>query len=77
LWSVGLLSEDVRQFSEPALYPVRLDILEAFCVYTGRTLVGATAGLGVFQNVPPVDLVVQGVEAKAGFTLRFGMQRRL
>ena len=73
---VGLLSEGVRQFSEPALHPVCLNVFETFSVYTGCTLVGATAGIGVFQNVPSIDLVVQGIEAKAGFTLRFDMQAR-
>jgi len=45
--------------------------------HTRRTLVGATAGVGVFHNVSTIHLVVQGVEAKVGFILRFGMQRRL
>src|SRR5271168_1758647 len=40
-------------------------------------LVGAALGVGVRQNVCAADLVVEGVEAVAGFCLRFRVQRRL
>src|SRR3569833_33616 len=47
------------------------------CIRPEWALIASAAVVGIFQNVPPIDLVVQGVEAKAGFSLRFGMQRRL
>jgi hypothetical protein len=37
----------------------------------------AALGIGMRQNVIAADLVVKGVEAITGFSLRFGMQRRL
>ena len=36
-----------------------------------------TLGVGVRQNILAADLVVEGVEAVAGFCLRFRVQRRL
>jgi hypothetical protein len=36
-----------------------------------RALVGAALGIGMRQNVIAADLVVQGVEAIAGFCLSF------
>jgi hypothetical protein len=39
--------------------------------------VGAALGIGVSQDILSADLVVQGVEAIAGFCLRFRMQRLL
>src|SRR5580700_2639816 len=37
----------------------------------GQALVGAALGIGMRQNILAADLVVQGVEAIAGFCLRF------
>jgi hypothetical protein len=75
--SVGLLPERKRQFTEPPLYPIRLDIPEVLTVHARCALVGAALGISVGQNVVAADLVVQGVEARAGFCLRFRVQRRL
>ena len=75
--SVGLLPERKRQFAEPPLHPIRLDIREILTVHTRRALVGAALGIGMRQDVVAADLVVQGVEAIAGFCLRFRVQRLL
>src|ERR1700729_760794 len=46
-------------------------------VHARRALVGAALGIGMRQNVLAADLVVEGIEAIAGFCLRFRVQRRL
>src|SRR5580693_109458 len=69
--TVSLLSERKRQFAQPSLHPVRLDGLEVLTVHARRALVGAALGIGMRQNVLAADLVVEGVEAVAGFCLRF------
>ena len=75
--SVRLLPERKRQFAQPSLDPVRLDGLEGLTVHARRALVGAALGIGMRQNVLAADLVVEGIEAIAGFCLRFRVQRRL
>jgi hypothetical protein len=75
--SVRLLPDGKRQFRQPPLDAVRLDIREVLTVYPRCTLVGAALGIGMRQNVLAADLVVQRVEAIAGFRLRFRVQRRL
>jgi hypothetical protein len=71
------LPESKRQFAEPPLHPVRVDIREVLTVHTRCTLVGAALGIGMRQDILTADLVVQGVEAIPGFCLRFHVQRRL
>ena len=75
--SVSLLPERKRQFAEPPLHPIRLDVREVLSVHPRRALVGAALGIGVRQDVLAADLVVQGVEAIPGFCLRFRVQRLL
>ena len=75
--SVNLLPERKRQFAKPPLHPIRLDVRELLTVHTRCALVGATPGIGMGQDVLTADLVVQGVEATAGFCLRFRVQRHL
>jgi len=61
-----------RQFSQPPLDPVCLDVRKVLAIDPRRPLVGAAAlGIGMRQNVVAADLVVQGVEAIAGRGLRF------
>ena len=55
----------------PLLDPIRFDVHKVLTVYSRRALVGAALGIGVRQNVVAADLVVQGIEAIAGFCLRF------
>jgi hypothetical protein len=73
LGSIRLLPEGFRQSPKPALYPVRLNVLETFLVHARRPLVGFAAGVGVLQNVSAVYLVVEEVEPILGLFLRFGM----
>ena len=71
LWPVSLLPERKRQFSQPSLDPVCLDVREVLAIDPRRALVGAALGIGMRQNILAADLVVQGIEAIAGFCLRF------
>ena len=71
LWPVGLLPERKRQFSQPSLDPVCLDFRKILAIDPRRALVGAALGIGMRQNVVAADLVVQSVEAIAGFCLSF------
>ena len=71
LRSISLLPERKRQFAEPPLGPISLDLRKILAVDPRRALVGAALGIGMRQNVVAADLVVQGVEAIAGLRLRF------
>ena len=53
---VGLLPERKRQFSQPSLNPVCLDIRKILAVDPRRALVGAALGIGMRQNVVAADL---------------------
>src|SRR4029434_10072297 len=75
--SVSLLPDGKRQFAEPPLHPIRLDVRKILTVHTRCALVGAALGVSMRQDVLTADLVVQGVEAITGFCLRFRVQRRL
>jgi len=75
--SVLLVPERKRQFAEPPPHAVRFDIREVLAVHTRCALVGAALGPGVRQDVLAADLVVQRVQAIAGFSLRFRVQRHL
>jgi hypothetical protein len=69
--SVSLLSERKRQFAEPPLHPVRFDVRKILTSHARRPLIGAALGVGMRQDVFAVNLVIQGVEAETGFSLRF------
>ena len=66
-----------RQFVQPPIQPVRLDVLEPLAIDPRCAVVGTTTRAGPFQHVLAVHLVVQRVEAVVGRPLRFGMQRLL
>jgi hypothetical protein len=66
-----------RQFVQPPLHPVLLDVLERLAIDARRSVVLLTDAVGVSEHVRPIHLVVQRVEPIAGRSLRFGMQRRL
>src|SRR3954463_11554221 len=68
---IGLLPERKRQFRQPPLDPISLDVRKILAVDARRALVRAALGIGMRQNVLAADLVVQSVEAIAGFRLRF------
>ena len=52
----GFLPERRRQFAEPPLHAVRLDIREVLTVCARCALVGAALGPGVGQDVVTADL---------------------
>ena len=74
--SIRSFSQFGRQFVEPSVAPVRLDVLEGLAVHPRGAVVGATAQVGELQDVPSIHLVVEGVEPIPRRSLRFGMQRR-
>ena len=74
---IALLPERKRQFAKPPLDAIRLNVREVLTVYPRCALVRATLRVGVCQDVITADLVVQRVEAIAGFCLRFRVQRLL
>ena len=68
---VGSLLKRKRQFAKPPLHAILFDIREVLAVHTRRAPVGAAQGIGMRQNIHAENLVVQSVEAVAGFSLRF------
>jgi hypothetical protein len=77
LGSVRLGFQVRRQFVQPPVPSVRLDVLERLVIDPRRAAVAPAAGVGESQDVAAVHLVVQGIESIAGRSLRFGMQRLL
>ena len=69
--SIPLLSERLRQFTQPPLYPIRLDVRELLPIYARRAPIGAALGIDSVKNILAVQLVVQGIEAIARLSLRF------
>src|SRR5262245_62158431 len=67
----------VRQFAQPLLHAVALDVLERLAVDARRAAVEEAAPVGDPQHIVAVHLVVQRVEAVRGRALRFGMPRRV
>ena len=53
------------------------NVSEGLTVHTRCALVRAALGVSMSQDVLTADLVVEGVEAIAGFCLRFHVQRLL
>src|SRR5215472_7003313 len=52
-----------RQFVQPSLHTVLLDVLELLTVHSGRSTIRTAAVVGTSQNILPVHLVIQGVES--------------
>src|SRR6202022_928188 len=75
--SVSLLLERKRQFAKPPLHPIRFNVRKFLAVYPRCALVGAALSVSMGQDVIATNLVVQSIEAVAGFCLRFRVQRRL
>src|SRR6516162_7410187 len=57
LWSVCLLPERKRQFGQPPLDPIRLDVRKVLPVHARRALVRAALGIGMHQNILAADLM--------------------
>jgi site-specific DNA recombinase len=77
LRSIRLLPQLVRQFVQPPIDAIRLDVRERLTIDPRRATVGSAAVEGKAQDVATVHLVVQQVESVARRSLRFGMQRLL
>jgi hypothetical protein len=69
--SISPLSERKRQFTQPPLDPIRFDVRKVLFVHPRCTLVRATLGIGMRQDIFSVNLVVQGIKAEARLCLRF------
>src|SRR6202035_3638628 len=69
--SVGFLPERKRQFAEPPLYAIRLNVRKVLTICSRCALVGTALSKRMSQNILTADLVVQRVEAIVGFCLRF------
>jgi hypothetical protein len=69
--SVSLLSERKRQFTQPPLYPIRFDLREILSIHPRCPLIRAALSIGMRQDISPVNLVVQGIEAEVRLCLRF------
>jgi site-specific DNA recombinase len=68
---VGLALECLGEFAQPTVLAVRFDVREALTVHACRTALGAGQSVRMGQNILSVHLVVQRVEPKVGFFLRF------
>ena len=72
---VGLLPKLPSQSRQPLLHTRRLDRLERHTIDPGRALVGFRQGIRMGEDVSPIDLVVEQVEAEA--RLRLGLRIKL
>src|SRR5215469_4668870 len=63
LRSVSLPLERKRQFAQPPLHPICLDVRKVLTVHARRALVGAALSISMGQDVLTADLVVQGIES--------------
>jgi hypothetical protein len=72
-WLIGSAFQLLRQFVQPSLSSIRLDVLEGLAVDSCCSALGFAAFIGECQDIFPVHLVVQRVETKVGRFLRFGM----
>src|SRR5262249_12180740 len=77
LRSIRLLLEFLRQFTQPLLLAILLDVVERHPVHAWSAAVFPTTRQRMFENVETIHLVVQRVEAIRGCVLRFGLQRLL
>ena len=71
LRSIRLSAEYVRQFVEPSLFPIRLDVRKILTVYPRRAFIGFAPLIGIRQHVFAIHLVVQEVEPIVRRTLSF------
>ena len=73
--TVGLLPQLLRQLPKPLLHTSRLNGLVCLTIHSRPTARRATALIGMGDDIRPIDLVVELIEPKLGFRLRFRMQR--
>ena len=63
LSSIRLRAEYVRQFVEPSLLPVRLDVRKFLPIYPRRAFISFAPLIGVSQYIFAIQLVVQQIES--------------
>jgi hypothetical protein len=72
---VRLVSQCFRQRRHEGDDPFSvLDGLEGYAVYAGAPFIGTDKVIGVAEDVRPVNLVVQGVEAAGRFLLGLAVE---
>ena len=71
LSSIRLPAECLRQFTQPPLFPVRLDVRKVLPVHPRCACIGLAAPIRVLQNIFAIQLVVQQIEAIVRRFLRF------
>jgi hypothetical protein len=72
---VRLGSQCFLQLPNECGYPfVLLDGFERYAVYSGAPFVGADKAIGMTEDVGPINLVIQGVEAAGRFLLGLAVE---
>jgi len=77
LRAIPLRPKFFRQFVQPLLPAVLLDVVERLTIDARGSIIRLTDPMGVPQYIGPIHLVVQRIESVVGRFLRFGMQRLL
>src|ERR1019366_5932980 len=71
---IRLMAQFLPDAGQPLPQTPRFDFREALSIHPGRSLVGARQFVGMAQNVFPVNLVVEHVEAVSRLVLRLAIQ---
>ena len=74
LGPVGPRGDILAQSRQPPFQARRLDRLERHPVHSRRAVVVTGQRIGVFENVRPINLVVEKVEAVGGLRLRLAIE---
>ena len=77
LCPIRLPAECVRQFAEPSILSVLLDVRKALPVHSRCASIGTATPVRVPEHVLAIQLVVQKIKSIARRFLRFRLQRRL
>src|SRR6266852_6013605 len=64
LRSIRSTSQLLRQFAQPSLYSILLDVLKGLAIYSCCSAIGFAAFVRESQNVLSIHLVIQSIEAK-------------
>ena len=64
-WLIGSAFQLLRQFVQPTLYSVLLDVLERLIVHSCCSAIGFAARVGECQKVLAIHLVVQGYRSES------------
>src|SRR5207245_2462808 len=77
LGAVRLSSQRLLHCGQPSLQPFSFDVLERHAVHARRSAVLLTERIRVSEDIRPIHLVVEQVEAVGRFLLGLGVQRLL